>query len=151
MDVGQRDEGGRARDRLPRAQPREGHVMPFAAPSACTAPGCHGVKPCPRHPGRSVTSWLHKVASRHARGYGAAWACLRLTILKRDHYRCPCGAVAGRVDHVRPKALGGTDDPSNLRAICLHCDRAKSSREGAAIRGAKRLMGSKSSAILASG
>lgn len=31
------------------------------------------------------------------------------------------------VDHVRPEALGGTDDPENLVAACIDCNAGKSS------------------------
>lgn len=29
------------------------------------------------------------------------------------------------VDHILPKRLGGTDDLSNLQALCQHCNRSK--------------------------
>ena len=69
--------------------------------------------------------------SRHARGYGTAWDRLRLTILKRDRHLCqPCNAngrtsAATSVDHITPKAKGGTDDPTNLQSICSECREAK--------------------------
>lgn len=65
--------------------------------------------------------------SRHARGYGNAWDKLRLRILSRDEYLCqPCyreGRItaATSVDHIKPKAKGGTDDPTNLQSICTAC------------------------------
>lgn len=66
--------------------------------------------------------------SRHTRGYGAAWDKLRLTILARDHYICQCDQCglkrptpATEVDHITPKAKGGTDDPANLRAVASEC------------------------------
>ena len=33
------------------------------------------------------------------------------------------------VDHVVPKACGGTDDPSNLQGSCRKCHSAKTARE----------------------
>lgn len=69
--------------------------------------------------------------SRHARGYGAAWDKLRLRILARDKHLCqPCKREgrtrAGRiVDHIKAKAHGGTDDPTNLQVICDECNKAK--------------------------
>lgn len=69
--------------------------------------------------------------SRHARGYGSEWSKLRLRILKRDSYLCqPClrkGKVtpAREVDHIKPKAKGGTDEADNLQAICGPCHRQK--------------------------
>jgi 5-methylcytosine-specific restriction endonuclease McrA len=69
------------------------------------------------------------------RGYGAEWRRLRAVILKRDEGLCQACLRAGRttvatqVDHVIPKAAGGTDDPSNLRALCRPCHEEKSRRE----------------------
>lgn len=74
--------------------------------------------------------------SRHERGYGREWEKLRAEILKRDEGLCqPClfksmhVTPATEVDHVVPKAHGGTDHPSNLQAICGPCHRAKTARE----------------------
>ena len=64
--------------------------------------------------------------SRHARGYGAEWSKLRLRILRRDGYLCVQCTKEGRasaatnVDHITPKAKGGTDNPVNLRSLCDH-------------------------------
>jgi hypothetical protein len=54
----------------------------------------------------------------------------RFEVLRRDGYTCRyCRTTAGEltVDHVRPTALGGTDDPSNLVACCKDCNAGKSS------------------------
>lgn len=68
--------------------------------------------------------------SRHERGYGTAWDKLRLRILARDCGLCQCPecqggekrlTVATHVDHITPKAQGGTDDESNLRAVNKDC------------------------------
>lgn len=76
-------------------------------------------------------------SSRHQRGYGAAWDKLRAQTLKRDRYLCRCDEcttlgrirAATEVDHIIPKAKGGTDEPSNLRAINRDCHRAKTDTE----------------------
>ena len=81
--------------------------------------------------------------SRHERGYGTAWDRLRDTILKRDGYLCQMCKVAKRVtsanhvDHIKPKADGGTDDPDNLQALCKACHADKTAGEGAIGRGGK--------------
>lgn len=56
---------------------------------------------------------------------------LRLLILERDGYRCRlCGRTAKdtklEVDHITPVAKGGTDSLSNLRTLCIDCNRGKS-------------------------
>lgn len=73
--------------------------------------------------------------SRHERGYGYAWTKARERILKRDGYLCqPClqrdrPTPATQVDHVTPKAKGGTDGDENLQAICADCHKAKTEAE----------------------
>ena len=67
--------------------------------------------------------------SRHQRGYGSAWDALRLRILRRDCGICQCDeckasgriTIATEVHHIKAKADGGTDDPSNLQAIAKDC------------------------------
>lgn len=61
-----------------------------------------------------------------------AWKTLAASIRARDLNICYlCRGVATEVDHVTPRAEGGTDDPANLRAICVPCHRHKSAAEGA--------------------
>ena len=73
--------------------------------------------------------------SRHERGYDAAWVRTREHVLKRDAYLCqPClrsGRTypATQVDHITPKAKGGTDDMGNLEAICAECHAIKTAAE----------------------
>lgn len=68
--------------------------------------------------------------SRQSRGYGAEWDRLRKRILERDKYLCQCDKCKGgelrvtpanEVDHIKPKAQGGTDDPINLRSLHHDC------------------------------
>ena len=90
----------------------------------------------------SGVSWQGIRGSRHARGYDSKWDRLRITILERDKYLCQQCLRDGRltplkvkpydhaVDHITPKAKGGTDDPSNLESLCQEpCHRLKSERE----------------------
>lgn len=83
--------------------------------------------------------------NRHQRGYGNAWEETRLYVLRRDKYLCqaclkagtitalvvgePSHPRSGHVDHIIPKSQGGTDDPSNLQALCRLCHEAKTARE----------------------
>lgn len=56
----------------------------------------------------------------------------RFEVLRRDGHRCfYCGATSAQakltVDHVMPKALGGTDNVDNLITACEPCNSGKSS------------------------
>jgi 5-methylcytosine-specific restriction endonuclease McrA len=65
---------------------------------------------------------------------------VRAFVLDRNGFTCQmCGAVAGEthphdkprktrlhIGHIIDKSLGGTDDPSNLRAICSVCNEGAS-------------------------
>ena len=60
------------------------------------------------------------------------WYRLRRQVLSRARYRCEwpgCGEPANEVDHVVPRARGGSDDPGNLRALCVGHHAAKSESE----------------------
>jgi len=70
--------------------------------------------------------------SRQSRGYGNNWLKLRLVILRRDNGLCQCerckgGRHGGRltrateVHHIKSKARGGDDSPSNLQAVNKDC------------------------------
>lgn len=77
--------------------------------------------------------WHDKTASE--RGYGNDWRKLRQEILLRDKGLCQECRRRGRltkathVDHIKPKADGGTDDPVNLQSLCKTCHEVKTIRE----------------------
>jgi hypothetical protein len=57
----------------------------------------------------------------------------RLKVLRRDNWECQiqglgCLGTATTVDHIHPKAWGGTEDESNLRAACRSCNQGKGAR-----------------------
>lgn len=58
----------------------------------------------------------------------------RYDLLQRDGFRCQlCGRSAQsgavlEIDHRIARALGGTDDDSNLWALCWECNRGKSNK-----------------------
>jgi 5-methylcytosine-specific restriction protein A len=62
-------------------------------------------------------------------------------ILARDKYLCqPCLAahrytLATQVDHIKPKAEGGTDAHDNLQAICALCHDRKTEADAARAQG----------------
>ena len=113
--------------------------MPKLPPKPCTHPGCkaYAVKRgrCADH---QPVGWKGK-GTGSSRGYGWAWGRLRDKILERDGYVCQdrraCNGLtrATDVDHILPKAQGGTDSPDNLRAICPACHKEKTRLE--ALRG----------------
>jgi 5-methylcytosine-specific restriction protein A len=82
------------------------------------------------------TAQLEPKADKFGQGRGGRpWRRLRERILQRDSYVCQACAREGRtqiaheVDHVVNIAAGGTDDPSNLEAICTDCHRKKTQQE----------------------
>ena len=115
--------------------------MPSAAPKPCAHIGCGKLvrdgRYCSAHQGDKKQGRFadSQRGSRHERGYGTAWDKLRLVILARDNGLCVLCHEAGRltpaaqVDHIIPKAEGGTDQESNLQSVCVPCHRAKTDRE----------------------
>lgn len=58
---------------------------------------------------------------------------VRVDVIKRDNCRCVfCGATARetqlQIDHIIPFSKGGSNDLSNLQALCVECNRGKSDR-----------------------
>lgn len=114
--------------------------MPTAAARPCRHTGCgalvtDGSGRCQKHKVAPGSFADKSRGSRHERGYGTAWNKIRVVILKRDSGLCqPCLAagrvtVATQVDHIIPRAQGGTDTEDNLRSICKACHQAKTDRE----------------------
>jgi hypothetical protein len=55
---------------------------------------------------------------------------LREFVFERDNWSClRCQSVSDlTVDHIRPRALGGTDDLPNLQTLCRSCNSSKGAR-----------------------
>lgn len=127
--------------------------MPNAAPRPCRHPGCRelvrdGSGYCQAHKKAKPGSFSDRTrGTRHERGYGNDWDKRRLLILKRDNGLCQECLRHGRltavgdkrftafVDHIIPKAEGGTDADDNLQTLCRVCHNAKTGRESARGRG----------------
>ena len=114
--------------------------MPWKLSGPCAQPGCPelAIKAgrCAAHQGQRppTASWASAESDRWRgtpaeRGYGAEWQRLRRRILKRAPFCQMCGDKATQVDHVLPKAQGGTDDEWNLQGLCATCHDAKTLRE----------------------
>ncbi|WP_411744893.1 HNH endonuclease [Reinekea sp.] len=93
-----------------------------------------------------ATGWRrsHQHTTSTREGYGKEWRALRIQILQRDEYMCvECkrngiATAATDVDHIKSKALGGTDAVTNLQSLCGACHKAKTIAER---RGAGRNLG----------
>jgi 5-methylcytosine-specific restriction protein A len=98
----------------------------------------------PRRPPVHISPHSKRAAWSHprgketaaARGYGKEWSTIRAHVLAEE----PCCRYcltqgkhtrATTVDHIRPKARGGTDARSNLCGCCDQHQRTKAAREGA--------------------
>ena len=113
--------------------------MPAAIPRACRKRGCSGTTTdrsgyCDAH--RNEGWQQHQRGlSRHQRGYGSKWDIIRARILKRDRHICQqClrnsrPRPAETVDHITPKAHGGTDEDRNLESLCYSCHYRKTAKE----------------------
>lgn len=57
-------------------------------------------------------------------------AAIRHLVLQRDEYCCQrCGTTRHlQIDHIRPVALGGDNEVSNLQVLCEHCNKSKGAR-----------------------
>ncbi len=59
------------------------------------------------------------------------WEERRAKVLERDPICTTdgCGQISRHVDHIIPRALGGSDDLSNLQGKCRRCHGRKTARE----------------------
>lgn len=79
--------------------------------------------------------WSHRRVSS-----GYIPGTLRYEVLKRAKFRCElCGISAEQsaieVDHILPRNHGGTDDITNLQALCYSCNATKRDRDDTDFRG----------------
>jgi len=84
---------------------------------------------------RGSRIWEHRTKSE-----GYISGTLRYEVLKRAKFRCElCGISADEkaleVDHIVPRNRGGTDDLTNLQALCYSCNAMKRDRDDTDFRG----------------
>ena len=98
--------------------------MPYCPPRLTFAP----------IPKRDYQAEDRQRGSRHARGYGTAWDKVAALVKAQEPLCRPCNKLgitraADEVDHIVPKAQGGTDDRDNLQPICADCHALKTAHE----------------------
>jgi 5-methylcytosine-specific restriction endonuclease McrA len=85
------------------------------------------------------TAWVKPATKQenpaHARYHGVAWRALRQFVLIRDREICQlrlpgCTKLANTVDHVIDVVTGGSDSPTNLRAVCPACHNRRHPEKG---------------------
>ena len=78
---------------------------------------------------RGELIWRHRTMSA-----GYISGSLKYEVLKAAQFHCElCGVSADiralEVDHIIPRNLGGTDDPTNLQALCYSCNSMKRDKD----------------------
>ena len=64
-------------------------------------------------------------------GYKGDWLRIRAQVLHEEPFCRMCGRPSTTVDHIVPRARGGTDERSNLQALCNGCRRRKDAADAA--------------------
>jgi len=117
--------------------------MPIRPGKACRKTGCPNVARIAKHRGyceqhKGLSGWHGNEqlnGNRHQRGYGSDWEKLRVVVLTIDKHLCRQHKAQGiikaatHVDHIKPKAQGGTDEVSNLQSLCVDCHMKKTATE----------------------
>ena len=100
--------------------------MPVAARRLCAI--------CPAFAIKNSRCDVHQPSrgrgSSARQGYGGAWRRLRVLVLAAEPYCRECSAPSTQVDHITPRSRGGSDDPSNLQALCARHHSQKTARQG---------------------
>ena len=112
-------------------------VVPSRNLKPCAQHGCCSLVVdgyCERHTQSSSRPSDLRRGSAHARGYGRDWEKIR-DLVRREEPFCRYCLEEGRVtatehiDHIVPKAQGGTDERSNLQGLCQPHHSEKTDRE----------------------
>ena len=96
---------------------------------------------CDDHRPKSGWDKSHGDQRRHDRNLGNDWYRIVKLIRRRDNHLCqPCqrngvASSVDSVDHIIPRAYGGTHDHSNLESICEACHKQKTADDRKKYRG----------------
>lgn len=93
---------------------------------------------CDTHQREAQAARERARGSAAARGYGQAWRNARAAVLAQHralygdmcpgYQRAPHPSSDLTVDHITPKAAGGSDDSTNLAVLCRSCNASKGAR-----------------------
>lgn len=103
-------------------------MSPMRAAHVCSYPGC----PESVSVGRMCAAHARAVDRARGtaveRGYGPEWREISRAFLRANPW-CKCGKPSRHTDHIVAKRDGGTDDPSNLQALCHSCHSRKTATQ----------------------
>jgi len=92
--------------------------MPSKPLKACSVPGCGGRAlrrgRCEQH----AKQYERGRPSAAKRGYDREWREIRAEHLAMYPFCVVCGLPATDVDHIVPRAQGGSSEHSNLQSLC---------------------------------
>lgn len=109
--------------------------MPNMPLRPCSFSGCPVIGPCLKHqrkvalPVERPRLYDDRRGSSAQRGYGYAWRKRREEFIKKNPICRRCTRPTSDVDHIVPRARGGSDDDSNLQGLCGYHHKQKTARE----------------------
>lgn len=101
--------------------------MPRRTPRACAHPGCPNLvrdgQYCPVHAAQHKQKvYRQRKNDGTLAQYGSAWRKLSAKLLKENPVCEICGKKPSQlIHHIEPRRFGGTDEESNLIAVCREC------------------------------
>lgn len=113
--------------------------MPYAVGRQCVTPGCPNIVPrgsrCEDCRRDQYQARREREGTSSQKGYGVSWQRLRAHVLAGEPLCRHCAregrvVVATEVDHIVPRAQGGSDALTNLQALCKSCHSRKTLSEG---------------------
>ena len=108
--------------------------MPVKPQSPCLAPGCPNAASQRGRCAEHARQYDRRRGTPTERGYGAAWRKRRAAFLAEYPHCVACWregwvVAATEVDHIVPRQQGGSDEWTNLQALCKPHHSEKTMRE----------------------